>query len=212
MFTVESLRTFFSTALSSIEANVGLLNALDSATGDGDHGTAILAAMRAATNAAATTNGSMAEILSAVGWAVMSEASGSTSSLTGSFYVGMSEAAPSDALSPDETIAMFESGLNNIRLFTKAAVGDKTLMDALIPAIGAMTALKGTGETLPTIFAAAAKAAKDGAESTKNLAAKFGRAKNLGERTVGHYDAGATSTALIYEAYATIRFLTEPTA
>ena len=72
MYTVDSLRTFLSAALSSIEANVDSLNALDSATGDGDHGTAILAAMRAATSAAATTNGSMAEILSAVGWAVMS--------------------------------------------------------------------------------------------------------------------------------------------
>ena len=202
MFTKDSLRTFLPAALSSIEVNVESLNALDSATGDGDHGTAILTAMRAATNTAATTSGSMAEILSAVGWAVMSEASGSTSSLTGSFYIGMSEAAPSDALSPDETITMFESGLKNIRLSSKAAVGDKTLMDALIPAIGAMTALKGTGATLPMVFAAAAEAARNGAESTKSLTAKFGRAKNLGERTIGYYDAGATSTALIYEAFA----------
>jgi len=202
MFTLETLRDFLSAALSSIETNVDSLNALDSVIGDGDHGTAILTAMRAATNAAETTNGSLTEILAAVGWAVMSEAGGSTSSLTGSFYVGMSESAPSDALSPDETIAMFESGLQNVRFSTKAAVGDKTLMDALIPAIGAMTALKGTGATLPTIFAAAAAAAREGAESTKNRVAKFGRAKNLGERTVGHYDAGARSTAMIYEAFA----------
>ena len=209
MFTTDSLRRLLSAALSAIEANVDLLNALDSSTGDGDHGTAILTAMKAANNAAVTTSASLAETLSAVGWAVMSEASGSTSSLTGSFYMGMSEAAPSDTLSPDETIAMFESGLKNIRLSTKAAVGDKTLMDALIPAIGAMTALKGTGAALPMIFAAAAKAARDGAESTKNLAAKFGRAKNLGERTIGYYDAGAMSTALIHEAFATVHFLTE---
>ena len=205
MFTIETLRTFLSSALASIETNVDSLNALDSATGDGDHGTAILAAMRAAEKAATTTNGSLAEVLSAVGWAVMSEASGSTSSLTGSFYVGMSEAAPSDALSPDEVIAMFASGLKNVRLSTKAAVGDKTLMDALLPAIDAMNALTGTEATIPVIFAAAAQAARKGAESTKNLVAKFGRAKNLGERTVGHDDAGATSTALIYEAFAATR-------
>ena len=204
MFTVETLRTFLSTALSSIEANVDSLNALDSATGDGDHGTAILAAMRAAANAAKMTNGSLAEVLAAVGWAIMCEASGSTSSLTGSFYVGMSEAAPSDALSPDETIAMFESGLKNVRRSSKAAVGDKTLMDALIPAIDAMIAMKGTGATLPAIFAAAAAAARKGAEATTNLVARFGRAKNLGERTIGHTDAGAVSTARIFEAFASL--------
>ena len=202
MFTVETLSTLLSAALSSVEEHAEMLNALDSATGDGDHGTAILAAMRAAANAAATKKGTLAEVLSAVGWAVMSESSGSTSSLTGSFYVGMSESAHSDSLTTDETIAMFESGLKNVRLSTKADVGDKTLMDALIPAMDAMGALRGTSASLAEIFAAAAEAAKNGAEATKSLVAKFGRARNLGERVIGHTDAGAMSTAIIYSAFA----------
>jgi dihydroxyacetone kinase-like protein len=75
-------------------------------------------------------------------------------------------------------------------------------MDALIPAIEAMTALKEQSPTLAELFTAAAEAAQKGADSTKDLAAKFGRAKNLGERSRGTLDAGAASTALIYQAYA----------
>ncbi len=202
MFTVETLRTMLAAAAVAVEKNLDQLNALDSATGDGDHGTAILAAMKSADKTAKGAGGSLSEVLSAVGWAVMSDSSGSTSSLTGSLYIGMSEAAPSDSLTTDQVIEMFESGLKNVRVSTKAAVGDKTLMDAQIPAIDAMVSLKGTGASLKQILEAAAKAARAGAESTKDLVAKFGRAKNLAQRTIGHYDAGATSTALIYEAFA----------
>ena len=201
MFTVETLRKMLNLALTAIESHLDKLNELDAATGDGDHGTAILAAMRAAAKASNAT-GSLADLLNGIGWEVMGAASGSTSSLTGSFYVGMAQAVSQDALETDEVIAMFEGGLHNVRATTKAAIGDKTLMDALIPAMEAMTASRGTGKTLSQLLAAAAKAARTGAESTKDLVAKHGRAKNLGERTRGHYDAGAMSTALIYEAFA----------
>jgi len=97
---------------------------------------------------------------------------------------------------------MFESGLANVRTSSRANVGDKTLMDALIPAIEAMAGLKEQSPPLADIFAVAAEAAQKGADSTKELVAKFGRAKNLGERSRGALDAGAVSTALIYQAYA----------
>ena len=191
-------------ALASVESNLAMLNQLDSATGDGDHGTAILAAMKAAATGA-RKEGSLADTLDAVGWDVMESTSGSTSALTGSFFTGMSGAVGGEngeELDADQTVALYEAGLANVRTASKAKVGDKTLMDALIPAIEAMSAKKGTGATLAEIFRAAADAAKTGADSTVDLVAKHGRAKNLGERSRGHLDAGAVSTALIYAAYA----------
>jgi len=188
-------------ALAVIEDNAAMLNQLDAATGDGDHGTAILTAIKTAA-ASAQKEGSLKTTLETIGWDIMSSTSGSTSTLTGSFFAGMSNAANGEELDSVQTIAMFESGLANIRLSSRAGIGDKTLMDALIPAIEAMTALKGQSPLLADLFAAAAEAAQKGADSTKDLAAKFGRAKNLGERSRGTLDAGAVSTALIYQAYA----------
>ena len=188
-------------ALSAVESQLTMLNQLDAATGDGDHGTAILAAMKAAT-AAAQKEGTLKTALETIGWDVMSNTSGSTSALLGSFFIGMSQAVSSEELDAVQTVTMFESGLANLRTSSRATVGDKTMMDALIPAIDAMSTLKGQSPPLAEIFAAAADAAQKGADSTKDLTAKFGRAKNLGERSRGTLDAGAVSTALIYQAYA----------
>ena len=187
-------------ALSAVDEQLDMLNQLDAATGDGDHGTAILAAMRAAASAA-QNEGSLKEVLEKIGWDIMSNTSGSTSALMGSFFIGMSQAVSGEELDSVHVVTMFEAGLANLRTSSRANVGDKTLMDALIPAVGAMTALKEQAPPLADIFAAAAAAAQKGADSTKEFAAKFGRAKNLGERSRGSLDAGAVSTALIYRAY-----------
>ncbi|MDR2439958.1 MAG: dihydroxyacetone kinase subunit L [Planctomycetaceae bacterium] len=188
-------------ALVSIETNLTMLNQLDAATGDGDHGTAILAAMKAAVSSV-RKDGTFPVILETVGFDVMSGASGSTSTLSGLFFTGMADGMTSEELDVDETITAFENGLANVRTMTKAQIGDKTLMDALIPAIKAMSQFKKTNVSFSEIFQAAAVAAQTGADSTKELIAKHGRAKNLGERSRGHLDAGAVSTALIYAAYA----------
>ncbi|MDR3181967.1 MAG: DAK2 domain-containing protein [Planctomycetaceae bacterium] len=201
-FTKTLLQKMLDSALAAIEANLSYLNQLDSATGDGDHGTAILAAMKAAV--AAKKDGTLAAAFETIGWDIMSSTSGSTSALTGSFFAGMSAAATVEEPNVSQTAALFEAGLANLKTATKANTGDKTLMDALIPAVEAMTAYKKTAEntaSLAELFRRAAEAAQKGAESTKDLAAKHGRAKNLGERSKGNLDAGAISTALIYKAY-----------
>lgn len=190
-----------STALASIESNLSRLNQLDAATGDGDHGTAIRAAIKAAVTSS-EKDGSFASTLETIGFDVMSGASGSTSTLWGVFFTGMAGGMTAEELTVDETIMAFENGLANVRTMTKAQIGDKTLMDALIPAIDAMNRLKGTDAALAEIFRVAAVAAQNGADAAKELIAKHGRAKNLGERSRGHLDAGAVSTALIYAAYA----------
>ncbi|MCP4378198.1 MAG: dihydroxyacetone kinase subunit L, partial [bacterium] len=81
------------------------------------------------------------------------------------------------------------------------SIGDKTMMDALIPAVEVIKAATDT-TTLADIMAQAAAAATDGAEATKQMQAKFGRARNLGERSIGHADPGATSISYIFQAFA----------
>lgn len=202
-FTKTLLQAMLEKAFEAIQKNTDYLNQLDSGTGDGDHGTAIHAAYKAAAESA-KKDGTLAVTLETIGWDVMASASGSTSSLTGAFFIGMSQKAVADELDVDQTIEMFESGLANVQGFSKAVVGDKTLMDALIPAMEAMNRRKGTGASLAGVFQAAADAAQKGADSTENLVAKHGRARNLGERSRGHLDAGAVSTALVYKAYAEV--------
>ena len=194
-------------AQQKIKEQFDYLNQLDSATGDGDHGTAAVASLDAAVRKGEeglAAGKPLAEILGEIGWGVMTETSGTTSSLVGSLFLGMADAAPSDELAPAEVAKMFEAGLANVRGMTDAKPGDKTLMDAMVPgieAIGALLAARNDA-SCGELLAAAADAAEKGAESTKELRAKFGRAKNLGDRSAGHIDAGATSMALIFRAFA----------
>ena len=201
MFTVETLRKMLRLALGAIESHLDELNALDAATGDGDHGTAILAAMRAAVKAA-ETQGSLADVLNGIGWGIMGAASGSTSSLTGSFYLGMAQSVTKEELDADEVIAMFEGGLQNVRTTTKATVGDKTLMDALTPACESMRASAVENLSLKQALQNMCDAAEKGKESTKGLAAKHGRSARLGERSKGVLDVGAVSCCMLLCAMA----------
>ena len=190
-------------ALTTIESHIDYLNQLDAAIGDGDHGTAIKTAMQAACKAA-QSEGSWSDLLTAIGWAIMEGTGGSTSAIMGAFYTGMGNALTGiseESLDTDTFIGMFESALENVRTVSRAQVGDKTIMDAMIPAIEAMSALKGKGSTIAEVMQAGTQAAKDGADSTKDLVARYGRAKNLGERSRGHLDAGALSFVLICQAF-----------
>ena len=202
-FTKDLLIKALKGALAAVEANFDYLNKLDAATGDGDHGTAILSTMKAAVESAEAP-GSLSDTLSNVAMGVMSATGGSTSSLNGSFYMGLSSGAKSDALSPAETVAMYGEGLAMMQTMTSAQVGDKTMMDAMIPAIDAMKSAvaENANVTLHEVFQKAADAAKAGAEKTSEYVARFGRARNLGERSKGSQDAGATSLALIFQAFA----------
>ena len=188
-------------AATTIEANIAMLNQLDAATGDGDHGTAIAVAIKTATESIKKP-GTFSETLQTIGFDVMGSTSGSTSTLNGLFFTGMGEAISGEELDVAQTIAAFESGLANVRTMTQAKIGDKTLLDALIPAVEAMSQKRGTDAPISQLFEVAAAGAVTGAESTRNMIAKQGRARNLGERSRGHLDAGAVSTSLMYASYA----------
>ncbi len=185
--------------LTAVQAHKDELSALDSATGDGDHGIAICEAMSAAINSV-KPDAEFKAMLNDMGFAIMMNTSGSISTLMGALFLGMSDGTSKNELTPEETANMFASGLGNVRNQTKADIGDKTMMDALIPAVAA---LKDTHtEGLAIMFAKAAVAADEGRANTEEMVAKFGRARNLGDRVIGHTDAGATSIAYLFKAFA----------
>ena len=191
--TLEQFKAVWQKAQAAIEANEKHFSELDAATGgDGDHGTAIVAAVRAINKA---EGDDFPSLLADMAEKLETEASGSTSSLYGSWLEGMADAAPKGAteLDADQLAEVFEAGFDEICCMTKARQGDKTMMDALQPATEALVAAKGEGEA--AMFAAAAKAAREGSNATAQLQAKFGRAKNLGERSIGAIDAGSASMA-----------------
>ena len=125
-----------------------------------------------------------------------------TSALYGTLFEGMADAVDAGKveLSAPEIADLFAAGLEELGFATKAKVGDKTFMDALIPAVEALKAHAAEGEA--AMFAAAAAAAKAGSDATAQMQAKFGRAKNLGERSIGPIDAGSASNAEIWSCFA----------
>ncbi|HEX6888456.1 MAG TPA: dihydroxyacetone kinase subunit DhaL [Candidatus Nanopelagicales bacterium] len=182
------------------------LSELDGELGDGDHGVTILRTMRAVT--AACDEGQdqpFAALLKGVAMKVMMCDGGSTSPLFGSYFLGLATGAADDELTAEQAAAMFEAGLERFAATSKAHVGDKTMLDALAPATEALaTELRRSGDA-PRAFAAAAEAAAQGAARTADLVARFGRARLMGERSVGHLDPGAQSISFIFQGFAQTR-------
>ncbi len=197
-FDLELAKKLFSAAKQVMIEREIEFSKLDAATGDGDHGTAIKAAVSTASDTLAASS-DLKQAFFDAGFATMSATSGSTSTLFGSLLMGFSDGIADSAISLDAAMLCkaFESGLENVKMQTKANIGDKTMMDALIPAVESM---KGAAN-LKELFDNAAKAAKAGAEATVNMQAKFGRARNLAEKSIGVADAGATSMSAIFEVF-----------
>jgi dihydroxyacetone kinase-like protein len=131
----------------------------------------------------------------------MQESCGSTSTLIGAFFLGMSDVVEGEEIDSDQMKAMFAAGLANVQKQTKAKVGDKTMMDSLVPAV---EEIQKTDGSISDILSKAAESAQKGADSTENLKANFGRARNLGERSVGSIDPGAASWACMFKSFAQV--------
>jgi len=191
-------------AADKIRANRDKLTKLDSATGDGDHGTTIARAMGIAEKVIEESEKTeLKGLLKDVGWGVMGVDGGATGPLLGSFLMGLDNGIDEQGTIDCPTLAaMFEAGLASVRRQSKAQVGDKTMMDALLPAVDAIRKAADEGRSIIEAIQKAAEAAENGAISTKDYKARYGRAKNLGERAIGHQDPGATSMALIIRGFA----------
>ena len=196
--TIENFKAMLDNALKNIKEREDEFSKLDAVIGDGDHGQAIVTAMSAIV-ATAQKGTEFKTMLNDMGFDVMLQVSGSTSTLLGAFFLGMSDHASGTELDAAGVKAMFAGGLANVQKQTKAQKGDKTMMDAFIPACEAIAACDGDEAAL---FEAAAQAARAGAENTRNFASKFGRAKSYGDKTIGTPDAGAVSMARFFEGLA----------
>lgn len=197
--TIEAFKAMLDHALTQIKAREDEFSKLDAVIGDGDHGTAIVTAL-SAINRIAQNGTEFKTMLADMGMGVMLEVSGSTSTLLGAFFLGMSDGASGTELDAAGVKAMFAGGLANVQQQTKAKRGDKTMMDALILAVEAIQACP--SDDMKEILTAGADAALKGAEETVQMKANFGRARNYGERSIGYADSGATSWSCMFAAFA----------
>lgn len=188
----------------TIEANRDRLSALDGTVGDGDHGVNLTTAVsQAAVAVQQLDSPTPAQVMRTVGSTLINDMGGAAGIIFGSFFRGGSRAIKGvEQLGLAETLAFMEAGLAEVQKRGKAQPGDKTLVDALFPAVEGLKTAVSQNIPLAQAMPQAAKAAQAGAESTANMVAKFGRAKYLGDRSLGHQDAGATSMALLLQAWA----------
>jgi len=188
-----------------VSANKDVLTQLDSAIGDADHGanmdrgmTAVVAALDAKPPASA------AALLKQVGMTLVSTVGGASGPLYGTFFLRMATAAGEvDELGPPSFAKSLRAGLEGVVARGKAELGDKTMFDALAPAVDALDAALADGQPLAAALRATTEAAERGRDATIPLVARKGRASYLGERSAGHQDPGATSSTLLMAAAAT---------
>ncbi len=180
------------------------LTQLDAAIGDADHGANMDRGLKAVlAKKADLQNNDIGVLLKGVAMTLISTVGGASGALYGTFFLQASVSAGSKTeLSPSEFGSLLEKGLAGIVLRGKAAVGDKTMIDGLQPAIKAYKNSVEAGESLEQALSKAVSAAEGGLKSTVPLVARKGRASYLGERSAGHPDPGATSTLLLFRSAA----------
>lgn len=170
--------------------NADELSRIDAVIGDGDHGITIAKIANLMKEKEQKEYHSQTDFFDDLGWSAINVQGGSAGPLFGTFLSGMQNAPEGAAVSE-----VLEAGLKELQTLSKAMVGEKTMMDALIPGVNAMKEKDSDEEALE----AGALAAAAGAENTANCVAKYGRAKNYGEKSLGVKDAGACSMALFFE-------------
>jgi dihydroxyacetone kinase phosphoprotein-dependent L subunit len=199
--TEDNARALIAYVADKIIESKPLLTEIDSKIGDGDHGIGMAGGLQKAKEKVLSTEntGNAYNLFDKAGKAMLMSMGGASGVIFGSlFLAGARDAAPKAELSPADLAVMMEKSLAAIKERGKARVGDKTMVDALEPAVEAMKA--NAAEGLVPMLKAAEEAAAAGLESTKNFQAKFGRAKSLMERAIGFQDAGATSVWIIFRS------------
>jgi dihydroxyacetone kinase-like protein len=199
--TANDLVTAIKAAAATVEEHRVELIQLDRAIGDGDHGENLDRGFRAVLTALeATTPDSPAAVLKLVATTLISKVGGAAGPLYGTAFLRASTAVKDRAeLEPADLTEALTAALGGIVARGKAEPGDKTMVDALDPAVKAAK-----GDTAAELLAAAADAAEQGADATVPLVARKGRASYLGERSAGHMDPGARSTSLLLRAFAEV--------
>jgi dihydroxyacetone kinase-like protein len=180
------------------------LTQLDTAIGDGDHGTNMDRGMRKAVEKLDSQSGDdIGALLKSVGMALVSSVGGAAGPLYGTLFLQLGAAsAGREELDLDGWTAALDAGVTGVQSRGKAQPDDKTMVDALLPAVEALRAAAGDGAALGDALRRSADAAAEGMRATIPLEARKGRASYLGPRSIGHQDPGATSSGLLIETAA----------
>ncbi|NFV81073.1 dihydroxyacetone kinase subunit DhaL [Magnetospirillum aberrantis] len=199
-FSLSQALAWIKAAAQSIDANAAHLSELDAAIGDGDHGANMARGMAAVTKKIdSAPPADLAALFKSVGMTLLSSVGGASGPLYGGFFLELGkQSAGKTELDAAGLAAVLGAGLGDIRRRGKAEPGDKTMVDALIPAIDALAA----ASDLAQGTAKAAETARAAATATAPMLARKGRASYLGERSIGHQDPGANSVALLFAALA----------
>lgn len=202
--TLQHLRAWLTTFAGLIDEHVDELTQLDSAIGDADHGSNMqrgTAAVLAALNENPPADA--AALLKQAGLALVSKVGGASGPLYGTFFIRAAAAAGAvTELGGHDFAKLLRAGLDGVVARGKPEAGDKTMYDALAPAVDALDQALDGGDSLADALTAATEAADAGRDATIPMVARKGRASYLGERSAGHQDPGATSAALLIAAAA----------
>jgi dihydroxyacetone kinase-like protein len=189
----------------AVDDQKAYLTELDSAIGDADHGANMARGMDAvmAKLGGDAAPSSAEDLFKSVGMTLVSSVGGASGPLYGTFFLKLATAAgDADVLEGTTLAAALRAGLDGIVARGRAEPGDKTMVDALGPALDALDTALSSGTPLGDAAASAAEAAESGRDATEPMLARKGRASYLGERSIGHVDPGSASTALLFRALA----------
>ena len=189
---------------STVADNKEYLTRLDSAIGDADHGINMDRGMKAVQEKLNGLEGEdIGAMLKTAGMTLVSTVGGAGGPLYGTLFLQMGVATSGKSeLEPEDWAAALDAGVKGVEMRGKAVTGDKTMIDALVPARDAFAAALAEGATFEDALRRSAEAAEHGTEATIPLVAKKGRASYLGERSAGHQDPGATSSTLLVKTAA----------
>ncbi|KAJ53453.1 dihydroxyacetone kinase-like protein [Clostridium tetanomorphum] len=181
-----------------VEGNKVFLTELDSAIGDGDHGINMNKGFKAVKEKLITAKlNTVSDVLKNTGMILVSNVGGASGPLYGTAFMKAAIAGNKQEVNLNDFINMLQDAVEGIKMRGKAQRGDKTMLDALEPALDALKQGKSKGLNKKIILENMRNEAFKGVEYTKEIIAKKGRASYLGERSIGHQDPGATSSYLI---------------
>ncbi len=209
VITLDHLVSWLASFTDAVHEHQGYLTELDSAIGDADHGANLTrgmdAVMAAVDGPGVTRPADAGALLAKVGMTLVTSVGGASGPLYGTFFLRLGTAAGEvTELDGPALLAGLQAGVEGIVARGRAEPGDKTMYDALAPAVAAFAAALEREESLVASVRSAATAAAEGRDATSEMLALKGRASYLGERSVGHIDPGSASSALLLAALADV--------
>ncbi len=200
-----TLRRWLDVLAARLSERADYLTQLDAAIGDGDHGINMDRGFRAVRERVLDPGNEapLDGLLKGVGMTLLSTVGGAAGPLYGTFFLRMAaQAGAKDRLPAPELAAALAAGVEGVRQRGRAEPGDKTMLDALLPGVETLERMLAEGRDLASALEAAAAAAEEGCRATVPMVARKGRASYLGQRSAGHQDPGATSSAYLLRALA----------